>query len=30
MRINFSYPSKEEIEEGIKILGQLIKDFNRN
>ncbi|BFH74435.1 PLP-dependent aminotransferase family protein [Sulfurisphaera javensis] len=27
MRLNFSYPSKEELEEGIKILGQTISDF---
>ncbi|MEM1859206.1 MAG: aminotransferase, partial [Metallosphaera sp.] len=25
MRINFSFPSKEEIEKGIEILGNLIK-----
>lgn len=27
MRLNFSYPSKEELEQGIKILGQTIADF---
>ena len=27
MRLNFSYPTKEELEEGIKILGQTISDF---
>ena len=27
MRLNFSYPSKEELERGIKILGETIKSF---
>lgn len=27
MRLNFSFPSKEQLEEGIKILGQVISDF---
>jgi len=27
MRLNFSYPTKEELEEGIRILGQTISDF---
>ena len=27
MRLNFSYPTKEQLEEGIKILGQTVLDF---
>ena len=27
MRLNFSYPTKEQLEQGIKILGQTILDF---
>jgi len=27
MRLNFSYPTKQELEEGIKILGNTILDF---
>ncbi|PVU68105.1 aminotransferase, partial [Sulfolobus sp. SCGC AB-777_G05] len=27
MRLNFSYPSKEGLERGIKILGETIKSF---
>jgi Transcriptional regulators containing a DNA-binding HTH domain and an aminotransferase domain (MocR family) and their eukaryotic orthologs len=27
MRLNFSYPSPEELEQGIKILGQTISSY---